>query len=139
LENVDPVKASRTKSGSASKISRPAYCSALIVAMAVLMFPAIHGYTQDDTPAITIHAKRYEFVPAEITLTAGKPVKLIFIADDVAHGIAIEGLLPDRDINPGKPETVILTPSKAGDFPGECSLYCGAGHERMKFLVHVVE
>lgn len=133
------MKATRTRRGNALKISRLVYFSALIAAVAALISPTMQGYTQDDMPVITVHAKRYEFVPAEITLTAGKPVKLVFITDDVAHGIAIDGLLPDRNIEPGRPETVTITPSKAGDFSGECSRYCGEGHERMKFLVHVVE
>jgi cytochrome c oxidase subunit II len=139
MENVRPVKASKANCGHARKIFRAAHINALMIAMAALILPTAHGNTQQDMPVITIHARRYEFVPSSITLLAGKPAKLVFIADDVAHGIAIEGLLPDRNINPGQPETVILTPSKAGDFPGVCSRYCGAGHERMKFLVHVVE
>lgn len=133
------MKALRTNRGRTLKVSRLIYFSALIVALAALISPVMHGYTQEDSPVITIHAKRYEFVPSEITVTAGKPVRLVFITDDVAHGIAIDGLLQDRNIEPGKPETVTITPSKTGDFPGVCSRYCGEGHERMKFLVHVVQ
>jgi hypothetical protein len=55
----------------------------------------VYGYAGEDPPVITIHAKRNEFVPAEITLTAGKPVKLVFVADDAAHGISVDGLLSD--------------------------------------------
>lgn len=123
----------------ASKVFRLIYASALIAAITIILLPTTSGYAGEETPVITIHAKRYEFVPSEIIITAGKPVKLIFIADDVAHGIAIDGLLPGRAINPGEPEVVTITPSTTGDFSGECSLYCGAGHERMKFLTHVVQ
>lgn len=133
------MKALGTRPESASKIGRLVHWSALIIALAALISPTVHGSAQDDTPVITIHAKRYEFVPAEIRVTAGKPVRLVFIADDVAHGIAIDGLLPDRNIEPGKPESVTITPSAAGDYSGVCSRYCGAGHDRMKFLVHVVQ
>jgi len=138
-ESINPVKPSKLKYGSVLKISRLAYCNAFVLAVAALIFPATRSYPQQDVPAITIHARRYEFVPSSITLTAGKPVRLIFISDDVAHGIAIDGLFTDRNIDPGKPAVITVTPSTVGDFPGVCSRYCGAGHERMKFLVHVVQ
>ncbi len=129
----------KTKWSQTSKLFKLIYASALIAAMAVILLPTTNGYAGEDTPVITIHAKRYEFVPAEITLTVGKPVKLIFIADDVKHGISIEGLLSDLDIDPGEPAAIVVTPSKVGDLAGECSRYCGAGHERMHFVVHVVQ
>jgi cytochrome c oxidase subunit 2 len=123
----------------ASKLFRLIYAGALIAAIAVILLPTTNGFAGEDTPVVTIHARRYEFVPSEITISAGKPVKLVFIADDVAHGISVADLLSDVDIDPGEPSAVVITPSKAGDFAGECSRYCGAGHERMKFLIHVVQ
>jgi cytochrome c oxidase subunit 2 len=130
---------SKREPGLARKIFGRFSINVWAVAMAAAILLTVHGYTEEEMPVITIHAQRYQFAPSEITLTAGKPVKLVFIADDVAHGIAIDGLLPDRNINPGEPEAVILTPSTAGDFSGECSLYCGSGHERMKLSVHVIK
>lgn len=127
------------KCSQAAKVFRLVCVNVLIAAMAVIMLPTMNGYAGGKVPVITIHAKRYEFVPAEITITAGEPVKLVFIADDVAHGMSVDGLLSDLNIDPGKPTAVVITPSKIGDFAGECSRYCGAGHERMKFVIHVLE
>lgn len=89
-------------------------------------------------PTITIHAARYEFDPEEVTLKRGQTARLVFIADDVPHGIAIDELGVDADLPKHKPVTVILSPSKVGDFDGECSKYCGTGHSDMTFVVHVV-
>ena len=41
---------------------------------------------------ITVHAKRYKFLPAEITVSKGEPVRLILISDDVDHGLAVRDL-----------------------------------------------
>jgi cytochrome c oxidase subunit II len=86
---------------------------------------------------VTVHAVRYEFDPAEITLKKGETVQLVFIADDVAHGIAIDGLGVDVDLPKHKPQAITITPAQVGDFDGECSKYCGTGHSDMTFTVHV--
>jgi cytochrome c oxidase subunit 2 len=86
---------------------------------------------------ITIHAVRYEFDPAEITLRKGQPVQLIFTADDVGHGISIPGLGVEADLPKHKSESLMIKPAAAGDFEGECSRYCGTRHSDMTFLVHV--
>lgn len=134
-----PATQSKAKHNQVSTLFKLIHVNALMVAMFVIVLPPPDGYAGEQTPVITIHAKRYEFVPAEITVAAGKPVKLVFVADDVGHGISVDGLFSDLNILPGKPTAVVITPSKAGDFAGECSRYCGSGHERMKFVVHVVE
>jgi len=86
---------------------------------------------------ITVHAVRYEFDPAEITLRKGQLVHLIFTADDVTHGISIPGLGVEADLPKHKSESLMITPAAEGDFEGECSRYCGTGHSDMTFRVHV--
>jgi cytochrome c oxidase subunit 2 len=91
------------------------------------------------TPTITIHAKRYQFVPADITLTKGETAKLVLISDDVDHGLAVKGLGIRADMPKHKRVEVTVTPETAGDFHGACSRFCGAGHGSMKLVVHVVD
>jgi cytochrome c oxidase subunit 2 len=88
---------------------------------------------------ITVHAKKYEFLPAEITVSKDEPVKLILISDDVDHGLAVKGLGIHADMPKGKPVEAEITPDHVGDFMGSCSRFCGARHGAMKFIVHVVE
>jgi cytochrome c oxidase subunit II len=106
--------------------------AAIVVACCV---PRISA--EDAAPTITVHAIRYEFDPAEITLKKGKQVQILFVADDVAHGISIPGLNIDVDLPKHKGQIVTVTPGAAGDFDGECSKYCGPGHSDMIFAVHV--
>lgn len=115
-------------------IQSAAIAAALIVLMPRFIHPEQIKSTQ---PVIMIHARRYEFKPASITLKQGKPVKLIFISDDVTHSLTVDGLGLEVRIKKNHSSDVILTPSKVGDFLGKCSIYCGAGHDRMKLAIHV--
>ena len=110
-----------------------------IVALAVVAMTGPRGAGADTgVPDITVHAVRYDFEPAEIMLKKGQTVRLTFVADDVPHGISIDGLGIGADLPKRKPQTFTVTPSAVGDFDGECSRYCGVGHRDMTFLVHVV-
>ena len=99
---------------------------------------SIYGHADDAKPAITIHAKKYAFIPAEITLKKDQTVTLLLVSDDVSHGLAVSGLGIRSDMLKGIPTAVTLTPRQSGDFPGKCSHFCGVGHGSMKFTVHVV-
>ncbi|HEX3438619.1 MAG TPA: cupredoxin domain-containing protein [Pseudacidobacterium sp.] len=111
----------------------------IFAALFIIFVFAVHASHAQATRTITIHAKRYKFMPEEITLTKGEQVKLILISDDVAHGLAVKGLGLRADMPKHKQVEVTVTPDQAGDFPGTCSRFCGAGHGSMKFLVHVVD
>lgn len=119
---------------------RPGWSAIAAAAIAVMFFSLSYSYARAakaEMPVITVHAKQFAFTPAEITLKQGQTVQLVFIADDVAHGIAIKGLGIDLELPKHKAQKVTVTPTKVGDFPGECSRYCGKGHDDMKFMVHV--
>lgn len=107
---------------------------AVVFAGLILLCP---GRAATKMPLIVVHAKRFAFVPDQITLRKGRPVRMIFVSDDVTHSITIPGLGIDLPIRRGYPAEIVVTPNKRGDFRGECTHYCGAGHDRMKFVVHV--
>ena len=92
------------------------------------------------TPAstITIHAKKYEFIPAEITLKKDQTVKLQLTSDDVDHSLEIPALGINSIMKKGVVTEVEVTPAKVGDFQGKCGKFCGFGHGKMHFMVHVV-
>lgn len=87
---------------------------------------------------ITIHAKKYEFVPAEITLKKDETVKLELTSDDVEHSLEVPALGIKSVMKKGEVTEVDVTPTKAGDFKGKCGKFCGFGHGKMHFMVHVV-
>jgi len=97
------------------------------------------GRSQNRPPKIVVHAKRFAFTPAEITLKKGQTTKLVLISDDVTHGLTVEGLSINAEIRKGRKTVVSVTPTQTGDFPGACSIFCGPGHRDMEFVIHVVE
>ena len=117
----------------------------LASAAALLVFPAIGQDSPpsavSDTPVrtVAIQAKKYEFEPAEITLKKDQPVKLELTSDDVEHSLEIPGLGIHGIMKKGKTTDVMGTPKEAGDFKGKCGKFCGLGHGKMHFMVHVVE
>jgi cytochrome c oxidase subunit II len=118
----------------------PVKISALTVIAAALLVavaPVVPAGGQQQT--IEIHAKRFAFVPAEITVKKGQTVSLSLISDDVSHSLLIEGLGVNTPIVKGHPSLVQITPTKVGDFAGRCGKFCGSGHGEMKFVVHVTE
>ena len=112
----------------------------LAIFAAILIIVAAPGpFAQNSQRTIEIHARRFEFTPAEITVKKGETVMLSLISEDVSHSLLIEGLGVNQTIVKGHATQVTFTPDKAGDFPGRCGRFCGNGHGSMRFLVHVTE
>ena len=86
---------------------------------------------------IEIHAHRFAFNPPEISVKRGETVKLKLVSDDVPHSLLIKDLGVNQVIVKGKPAVVTFTPDKTGDVHGQCGRFCGAGHGKMTFVVHV--
>jgi|HubBroStandDraft_1064217.scaffolds.fasta_scaffold390910_1 cytochrome c oxidase subunit 2 len=97
------------------------------------------SFAQSSPTRIEIHAHRFSFTPAEITIDKGATVTLALTSDDVPHSLLIEGLHINATITKGHVTEVTLTPMTDGDFKGKCGRFCGSGHGSMLFMVHVVE
>jgi cytochrome c oxidase subunit 2 len=109
--------------------------AALALVLAVVAAPPVPA--QNEQPVIEIHAKRFSFSPAEITVKRGETVTISLISDDVPHSLLIEGLGVNAAVSKGHPIQVEITPGKSGDFAGRCGRFCGVGHGSMRFVVHV--
>lgn len=86
---------------------------------------------------IAINATKYQFMPGQITLKRGEPVKLQLTSDDVTHGLFLKDLAIDTEIVPGTTTELMLTPQKAGKFTAICVHYCGPGHGGMHMKIDV--
>jgi len=106
-----------------------------IAGMLVLLSSA--SFAQEAGGTIEVHAKRFSFEPAEITVKQGETVKLHLISDDVPHSLLIKDLGVNQAVSKDHPADVTFTANKAGDFHGKCGRFCGSGHGSMVFTVHV--
>lgn len=123
------IKLSRGHSLMKSSLLALALVAALFVPHALL--------AQSAPQRIEIHAKRYTFQPAEITVKKGETITLALTSDDVPHSLVVEGLHVNAAITKGHTTEVTITPGTVGDFDGRCGRFCGSGHGHMKFVVHV--
>jgi cytochrome c oxidase subunit 2 len=106
---------------------------ALFLAFALPVVAAADGAPR----IVEVTAKRFEFVPATITLKKGETVVLRVTSEDVTHGLFLRPLKIDTDIVPGEVREIVVTPQAAGTFTAICHHFCGAGHGGMKLTVTV--
>jgi cytochrome c oxidase subunit 2 len=111
--------------------------------LAVMLIPAVFStpaaYAQATPRRIEVTAKRFDFTPAEITVKKGEPVVIELKSADVAHGLSFRDLGVNVKVAKGQTAELSFTPDKVGDFVGQCSVFCGSGHGKMKLTLHVVE
>ncbi|ASS76881.1 hypothetical protein CIG75_19300 [Tumebacillus algifaecis] len=70
----------------------------------------------------------------------GQPVKLVVSGKEGLHGLTVMGTdAKIKNIPPGKTETVVFTPDKAGDLKLVCTVACGTGHSAMAATLKVVD
>ena len=119
-------------------MSRFRILSRSVAAMTIFALLPIAGARADEAPrVVTISAKRFEFVPNQLTLKKGETVTLKVTSEDVKHGFFSRQLHVDADLTPGQAVEVPLTPSAAGTFTIICDHFCGAQHGNMKLTVVV--
>ena len=115
------------------------YSIRVSLSLLIALLGAMSAFTQSAPRRIEIHARRFSFTPAEITVEKGETVTLALTSDDVPHSLVIPGLHVNGTMTKGHVTEVTITPETAGDFKGKCGRYCGSGHGSMVFLVHVIE
>jgi len=109
-----------------------------IAAALIVLAPALASRAQEPTPAaeprkITIRAKKFQFNPSRIELTAGEPVEITLQSEDATHGFICKELGIEKVVyEKGKPATVRLTPQTPGTYEFKCAKWCGFGHGKMK-------
>ena len=80
---------------------------------------------------IAVVARKFVFIPNEITIRKGESVVLEFTAPEVAMGFFAPDLGLRALIVPGEVARLPVTADKAGRFDFLCDVFCGDGHEGM--------
>jgi cytochrome c oxidase subunit 2 len=93
---------------------------------------------KEQEQVIRITARKFTFLPNEVTLKKGIPVILELTTADVVMGFNAPDFNLRADIIPGQAARVRLVPDKVGSFEYLCDIFCGEGHERMSGRIRVV-
>ena len=88
---------------------------------------------------IQVTAKKFEFVPGNITVKKGETVVLEIKSEDVKHGFNLPDFKVRAVLEPGKTTTVRFTPDRTGQFTFHCDVFCGDGHEDMSGTLTVTD
>ncbi len=73
-----------------------------------------------------------------MVIPIGAPVEFRLASDDVIHSFYVRDFLYKLDVVPGRDNAFKVTPTKLGEFEGQCAELCGTNHALMKFKVQVV-
>ncbi|WP_293389721.1 cupredoxin domain-containing protein [Nevskia sp.] len=88
---------------------------------------------------VKVSSKRYEFIPAQLTLKKGETVDIELSTEDIVMGFSAPELKLRATMVPGQVSHLRLTPQEVGRFDFLCDVFCGAGHEDMNGAITVVE
>ena len=106
---------------------------------ALIICVSIGGGSAASPRVIHIKAKKFEYMPAEITIKKGEPVVLEISSEDVRHGFSLPDFKLRADVKPGEISRLEFTPDKTGKFTFTCDVFCGAGHEDMSGTLTVID
>lgn len=88
---------------------------------------------RQETKEVKMTAKRYEFSPSTVEVTAGTKIIFKITALDHEHGFEIENVKNSCvTIKKGETATVEYLAEKPGTVAFSCCVYCGSGHKGMK-------
>jgi len=87
---------------------------------------------------IPVVARKFVFLPNDITVKRGEAVVFELTAPEVVMGFSIPQLNLRSDIIPGQAARVALIADKPGTYDFLCDIFCGDGHEGMSGKLHVV-
>jgi cytochrome c oxidase subunit 2 len=85
----------------------------------------------DPTPANTIRTAN------ELHLPVGVPVHISLKSNDVIHSFWVPNVAGKQDMIPGRDIDIVLKPTKAGRYRGQCAEFCGTQHAHMALDVIV--
>ena len=107
----------------------------LLTPLALLLAGGLRGQLpadQQPVHEIRMTAKKYEFQPAELRITAGEKVRLLVTVLDRDHGLEIKAVGIKVKLKKGVETAVEFTATQPGEFAFQCANFCGLGHGGMK-------
>jgi plastocyanin len=111
----------------------------LAAGIAAVAIRAQSGGTATQTKEIQMTAKKYEYSPSTVEVTAGTKIIFKITAQDREHGFEIAGAKTGCvKIKQGETATVEYLAEKPGTVEFKCCVFCGMGHSGMKgkIVVH---
>jgi cytochrome c oxidase subunit II len=111
----------------------------LAAGVAAVAIRAQSGGDATQTKTVQMTAKKYDFSPSTVEVSAGTKIIFKITAEDREHGFEIAGAKTGCvKIKKGETATVEYLAEKPGTVEFKCCVFCGMGHGGMKgkIVVH---
>jgi cytochrome c oxidase subunit 2 len=93
----------------------------------------------DGTIEVQLAAVMFSFVPNEVRVPSGRPIRFRMTSADVTHGFMVSGTNANTMLVPGYISQFTTTFDKPGDYLVVCHEFCGIGHHSMYARIIVGE
>ena len=100
-------------------------------------FSALGVHDSGTEVEVLMLAQIWAFLPGEVHVPVGRPVKFRVTSPDVIHGLEVVGANVNATVVPGYVTEVTTTFPRAGEYLVVCNEYCGVGHHAMSTKVVV--
>jgi plastocyanin len=105
--------------------------AAMLAAVVFLLAPLPLPLTAPAERHFRVEAGSFEYTPAILRVNPGDHVTIDVVAQDVVHGIYIDGYDLSVSADPGQTARLSFTAARAGAFRFRCSVTCGPLHPFM--------
>jgi len=102
----------------------------IVLALVLVLLP-LPVSTAPTTREVTINAEQCVFDPPVLHVNKGDRVIVTLQADDVVHGLYLDGYDIDMRVEPGISQRVEFVANRTGKFRYRCSVACGTLHPFM--------
>jgi cytochrome c oxidase subunit 2 len=124
----------------------PALLVTVIAVMSAIVLTRAERASADDMRVRVTAQKfawRFEYpngtTSGTLRLPVGRTVVLDMTARDVIHSFFVPQFGQKRDAVPGIRTELVITPTKVGEYPVECTELCGLGHSLMRTQAIVMQ
>jgi heme/copper-type cytochrome/quinol oxidase subunit 2 len=102
-----------------------------LAALSIVVAPLPFATPDPAERHLRIEASSFAFSPAVISANPGDRVTLELVANDVVHGLYLDGYDLSVTADPGQTASLTFVADRAGTFRFRCSVTCGALHPFM--------
>ena len=122
----------------------------LVIALGIVSAVVLseNGQARDDALEVRATGQQFawkfeypelgEFSTGELVLPVGQQARFTMEAVDVIHSFWVPNFGQKMDAVPGIETTILVTPTKTGEFAVVCAELCGLGHATMRAKARVV-
>ncbi len=102
-----------------------------VLALLVLTIPLPATTPSPGAREVVVRARQYAYEPGVVRVSRGDRVTLVLEADDMTHGLYVDGYGAEAVGVPGQPARVTFVADRPGKFRLRCSKICGPLHPFM--------